>query len=205
MYSFLKNLSGNEIKVLMIIMAHSDERHEFGNMEKLLEYDISYPTILNCVNSLCKANYIKKIDMETGNASILRVADRFSFMADHLKKISNELFLFPEEPEPAKPKKWWNKKDQDALIGHYAKEQGVTVADLGKWFRINYSANIRAAQRVLDYCSSIEEAKQIITNCRIERSKSKLSWSLAGDILRNIQNFAPKTENLNEGGTKKWH
>lgn len=184
----------------MVIMTFSDDRHEFGNMEKLMDFDMSYPTIVKIVESLSKRRCIKKID--TGRICILRVGETYHHLAAYLKSCPDQLVLFSEEPQP-KRKEWWNKKDQDALIRHYALEKGVPEEKIKEWYRSNYGANVSAARRVLTYCSNLEEAKQTITNCKLERSKDGLTWSMAGDVCRNIQQFAPVPGSTGEG--KKWH
>ena len=211
-FSFLKSLSGNELKIFMIVAIFSDARHEFGNMEKLTHFNLSYPTILKNLEGLIDDSYIKKLD--TGGICILRVAEKYHPLAEHMKKYAGSLTLFSLDEEEVKQeeekkKRWWTKKDQDVLIFHYAIEQGVPQEKFKDWCKGknpghgNYAKNVRAAQFILNYCSSLEEAKITVTNCRIERSRSKLNWSLGGDVTRNIQNYAPKNGSLT--GEKKWH
>lgn len=200
-FSFIRSMSGNEIKIFMTILLNCNERYEYNNMESMMHDGISYPTILACLKKLSEKGCIKKID--TTNFSILRVGDGYRSLVDHLRKCPDDLVLIPEEPEPVKEKKWWNREHMRELIGHYAHEQAVPKEKFKEWCRINFAKNIRAAESLLDYCGNIEAAKKTITNCRIDRAKQKLDWSLGGDVLRNIQKYAPK--NLDQSGGKKWH
>ena len=202
-FSFLYKLSGSEVKVFMAIMVYSDKKHEFENMERLTDFNLAYPTVVNTVQELEKRGCIKKFD--TGGKLILRVAGAYQAVAAHIKKCPTQLEFLPDgsgdSKEDHKPSaKWWTKKDQDDLIRHYAQERGVPDESLRTWYRSDYKKNIQAAQFILDYCSNIDQAKQSITNCRIDRTKQKLEWSLAGDVRRNIQDYVPKST-----GAKKWH
>src|SRR3990167_1120969 len=179
-FSFLKSLSGNELKIFMIVAIFSDARHEFGNMEKLTHFNLSYPTILKNLEGLIDDSYIKKLD--TGGICILRVAEKYHPLAEHMKKYAGSLTLFSldeEEVEQEVPQEKFKDWCKGKNPGHG-----------------NYAKNVRAAQFILNYCSSLEEAKITVTNCRIERSRSKLNWSLGGDVTRNIQNYAPKNGSL---------
>ena len=196
---FLRALSGNEVKVFMAIIFYSDKNHEYANIENLMDFNLSYPTVVKVVAGLEKKGCIKKFD--TGGKLILRVSPEYFEVSMHIKKCPNQLLLLPED-DIDEPKKWRTKKDQDALIRHYALERGVPVDKLSDWYKSDYKKNIEAAQFILDYCLDISQAKGAITNCRIDREKQKLNWSLAGDVRRNIQDYVPKCI---EGKERKWH
>lgn len=112
--------------------------------------------------------------------------------------------IFPDDQEKEEAVKF-SKAERDEVILWYAKQKNVPDEKLKIWCKqkSNYVENINPAKFILEYCGSVEAAKRAITNCRIERERKKLEWSLAGDVVRNIQNYAPK-----DGGTgaaKQWH
>lgn len=187
----------------MTLVTECNERYEYPNMEKLQDNGFSYPTIISVIGKLEKKRCVRKID--TGGICIIRITEDWRAMVDYIKKIPNQLNFFtePEEEEPKAPKHWWTKKDQDAVIRKYAEELGVPDEKIKEWYRSNYAKNVNAAQRLLDYCGHLEGAFLTIRNCRVEREKNRLSWSLGGDVMRNIHQFAPK--NITAGGDKKWH
>ena len=94
-FSFLYKLSGNEVKVFMAIMVYSDKKHEFENMERLTDFNLAYPTVVNTVQELEKRGCIKKFD--TGGKLILRVAGAYQAVAAHIKKCPTQLEFFPED------------------------------------------------------------------------------------------------------------
>ena len=197
-FGFLKSLSGNEAKIFMIIITDSDERHEYGVIEKLVDFDISPPTVYKGVDKLVKKGLVKKFDQ--GNIVVLRVSQEYQEFAAYLKNCPKELVLF-EEPDK-KSRKWWTHKDCQLIIDHYCRER-FKITDrtlMNKWWTATGAETLLAqAKRLLTFCKDMEEAKAIITNCRIKRERDKMTWTLGGDILNNILDYTPKT-----GGIQKW-
>ena len=91
--------------------------------------------------------------------------------------------------KPKAEKTPYPKEEIDAIIEHYAIEQGIRQEDLKRWYKLNYARNIKAARALLEYAGTVELSKGIITACRIDRAAHKLDWSLAGDVLRNVHKF----------------
>jgi len=197
-FSFLRKLSGNEVKIFMIILTDSDERHEFGVIEKLVDFDISPPTVYKVVDRLVKIGLVKKFDQ--GNIVVLRVGQEYHELAMHIKKGPKDLVLFEEIDK--KTKQWWKHKDCQDIIDHYCRERfKITDRNLmNKWWTATGAEQLLAqAKRLLTFCKDMQEAQAIITNCRIKRDRDKIPWTLGGDILNNILDYTPKT-----GGIQKW-
>lgn len=196
LHGLLKRLTGNEVKIFMTILSNCNDRYEYINMESLIEFELSYPTVVTSIESLVKKSCIKKFD--TGGHCILILHPDFRQLSDHIKKYSQTLELFSEEiSEPEKKKV--SHKDAKELIAHYAREQGVPQERMKEWNRANFAVCIKAAYRVLEYCDDLELAKKAVTNCRIARKRDNLEWSLGGDVMRNIQTWIPKSK-----GAKTW-
>jgi hypothetical protein len=182
------------------MLIYCDENHEYQGISNLTDFGITYPTAISAVKYLAKKRYITR--QESGEGLDARMVLRQDFwpFSDHLKSSPNQLMLFAEEA--ARPQTWYGKKEVDAIIGYYAKEQGVTDEKIKAWFKANYVRNIKATESLLGYCGTLEKGKAAIHRCRVQRGKEKLDWSLAGDVVRNISKW--NIEVRTEGGQKKW-
>jgi len=200
--NIVRKLTGNEAKLFLVILTESDARHEYGNLEKLMHFNMTAPTVYKSVDNLEKYGYIKKFDQ--GQICILRVAKEFFHLAEYLKKMPTDLVLIDEPQKEKKSQKWWTHEDCKKIINHYARERfKIDDSELTRWWKsCNPQMLMVQAKRLLDFCQNIEEAKEVITNCRMTRERDRMTWSLGGDVLNNIGDYAPK---LKKDGQKQWH
>lgn len=186
MRSLVKTLTGTEIKVFIAICLNS-ENGKYKNLEFLLGYDLTYPTILSAVDVLEKKNFIKK--ELVGREIEITFLDPYNEMAEHVKAFRPQLkFKLEAEPAPD-PKKKTDQKEILNIMYYYGRAKGVTDDRIKLWINQNFVRLVRSVKRLLEFTGDVEIAKAVIENAREHYDKEGLDWSLQGAVLNNINKF----------------
>ena len=203
MNNVLKKLSGNELKVLFVILYNCDAEHSYSPIESLTEFEITYPTILKIVDILKKKKIIEQFD--AGNKCILKLNQRYFSFSDYLKNYSFQIELVGESLEDIQRKREEAIKQKDAirLIYYYGAKQGVRKEKLQDWFKLNLPRLMKPAKQILAYVKEVDKAFILVDNTKIYYESRNLDWSMQGVMLREIDKLSNLNLENKEGG-KNW-
>lgn len=180
----LKVLTGNELKIFMII-CYGVEGKTYKNIEKMLEFKLTYPTILKSVDRLAKKNIVQKT--QEGREICLELQDPYDKYAKFLTEFTHKL----RPIGPGQNAKMGSAhKDILQLIAFYGQIKNVPKEHMREWMRQQIGTLYTPARKIYNYTNDLGKAMDLITRAQnYFASKGFNTWSLQGALLNNIHLF----------------
>ena len=188
-------MKGNALKVFFIICYGSDDQGEYKNLEGMLKYGLTYPTILSCVEVLCKLKVIEK--SQEWREATLKLLPPYEQYSRHLKEFKGK--LAPLEPKDDVGMGETVKTVRKVLF-NYGRMLGMD-GDLSMWFKHNVKVLWKPAVKLLEYGKDYEGCMAILQRAK-QHYGDRVTWTLQGAVLTNIHLFINPEKELTEADRK---
>jgi hypothetical protein len=177
-------MSGNAIKVFYIICHNSDGRF-FNNLDTIMEYKITAPTVYKSIGELMKKNVIRKYQ-EAGKPAVLELQPPYDHYAEHLKAFQGKL---KPEGTPQETDTSEHHRNIVEIISYYGTMIGIGDTHKNEWFQQNIGTLYPFAKKLYRYTSNLDKSKKILDNANRYYKAKGISWSMQGALMNNIQIF----------------